>query len=74
MTDAIKQHILAALKHPEAEDGLYFRNFYFLHEEDEREAVPGSEYQILNALRELISEGQVVTDESGEEVVFFLNQ
>jgi hypothetical protein len=68
--DRIKGEILAALDHPEAEDGLYFRNFYHLHEEDEREPVKGSQEQILEALRELIDEGQVATDETGDEVIF----
>ena len=39
----IKAQILQALAHPEAEEGLYFRNFVHLHEEDEREAVEGDE-------------------------------
>lgn len=75
MTDthqSIRAQILAALHHPEAEEGLYFRNFYHLHEEDEREAVRGSQEEILEALRDLISEGLVRADESGPEVVFAL--
>jgi hypothetical protein len=68
----MKEQILSALAHPEAEEGLYFRNFYHLHEEDEREAVRGNDLQILEALKELIQEGRVRADESGEEVIFFL--
>lgn len=67
----IKSQILAVLDHPEAEDGLYFRNFYQLHEEDSRASVKGSEVEILEALKQLIKEGQIETDESGEEVIFF---
>lgn len=70
----IKTQILTVLEHPEAEDGLYFRNFYQLHEEDARTPVKGSEIEILEALKQLIKEGKVGTDESGEEVVFFLSK
>ena len=69
--DGIKSQIMTVLDHPEAEDGLYFRNFYQLHEEDSRTPVKGSELEILEALKQLIQEGQVDTDESGEEVIFF---
>ena len=31
----IKREILAALSHPEAEDGLYFNNLIIVHEEEE---------------------------------------
>ena len=70
--DQIKKQILEALKHPEAEEGLYFRNFAHLHEEDERPQVAGEEIEILDALKELIASNRVRVDESGEEVVFFL--
>lgn len=66
----VKQQILLALKHPEAEEGLYFRNFSDLHEEDERPAVKAEQVLILDALKQLIDEGQVIADESGKEVVF----
>lgn len=68
--NTIKTAILQALQHPEAEEGLYFRNFYHLHEEDERNAVVGDEVEILDALHELVQEGKVKMDESGEEVIF----
>ncbi len=70
-TNDIKSQILAVLAHPEAEDGLYFRNFYQLHEEDTRSAVKGSEVEILEALNDLLQEGQITADESGPEIVFF---
>ena len=70
--EEIKEQIIAALSHPEAEEGLYFRNFTNLHEEDERNAVEGDEIEILDALKDLISEERVTIDESGDEVVFFL--
>ena len=69
---AIKAQILAALSHPEAEVGLYFRNFAFHHEEDERPLVEGQELEILDALKELIDEGRVVLNDEGEEAVFLL--
>lgn len=68
----VKSQILEALRHPEAEEGLYFRNFYHLHEEDERPAVQAEESDILDALRELVGAGKVVLDETGPEAVFSL--
>lgn len=70
--NGVKSQILEALRHPEAEEGLYFRNFYHLHEEDERPAVRAEEADILDALRELVGEGEVVMDETGTEAVFSL--
>lgn len=66
----IKTQILTALSHPEAAEGLYFRNLWHLHEEDERPAVEANEVDILDALKELISEGRVSMDETGKEVIF----
>lgn len=68
----VKKQILQALSHPEAEEGLYFRNFSDLHEEDERPAVQAEQELILDALKQLIDDGQVVADESGKEIVFLL--
>lgn len=73
-SEKTKRQIITALSHPEAEEGLYFNNFQTLHEEDERIVVEASELEILDALRELIAEGKVVTDESGTEVVFLLKR
>lgn len=70
--DSVKEQVLAALKHPEAEEGLYFRNFRHLHEEDERPAVNADQVDLLDALNELIGEGKVQMDETCDEVVFFL--
>ena len=68
----VKGQILKALTHPEAEEGLYFRNFYHLHEEDERPAVEARQDLILDALKELISEGRVQMDEGEGEAIFSL--
>ena len=68
----VKQQIMQALQHPEAEEGLYFRNFANLHEEDERPAVEGDQLEILDALKELIDEGVVTVTEGEEELVFAL--
>ena len=70
----IKDEILSALTHPEAEEGLYFRNFTLLHEEDERPMVHGDQVQILDALHELMDEGKVKMSDSGEEAIFSLSQ
>lgn len=70
----IRSKVIAALQHPEAEEGLYLDNFHHLHEEDERVRVNATELQILDTLKELIAEGKVTADESGEAVVFMLKK
>ena len=70
--DGIQKAVLVALKHPEAEEGLYFRNFFQLHEEDERDIVPASRADIITALTALIKDGSVALDENEGEVVFKL--
>ncbi len=69
----IKKQIITALSHPEAENGLYLNNLIAVHEDEERIQVEGSEIEVLDALKELISEGSVETDESGEQIVFYLS-
>ena len=71
-TDKVKDQIMQALSHPEADEGLYFRNLYHLHEADERPAVEAAPEAILKALEELISEGHVQQDTSGEEPIFVI--
>jgi hypothetical protein len=66
----VKTQILEALEHPEASDGLYFRNFYVLDDVDDRPMVEADEATILEALRELIHEGKVRFDEYAGELVF----
>ena len=70
----IKKDILSALAHPEADEGLYFRNFQNLHEEDERPIVRGTQKQALDALKELIEEGKVIVDDSFDELIFKLSE
>lgn len=67
---AVKDAIMTALSHPEAEDGLYFRNFFHLHEEDQRPVVEAQEDELFEALRALIGEGVVSMRGSGTDVVF----
>lgn len=68
----IRQEIITALSHPEASDGLYFRNFQNLHEADDRPSVGGDEIEVLEALKQLIAEGVVTVDDSHKEMIFFL--
>jgi hypothetical protein len=72
--EAIKNAIIEALSHPEAEDGLYLNNLQVVHEEEERPPVPGTQLEILDVLRDLISEGRVYTNEEGEDVIFLLKE
>ncbi len=69
----IKKQILKALSHPEAQEGLYFRNFSHLHEEDERIAVDARDEDILDALEQLIKEGRVNMDAGQGEAIFYLS-
>ena len=66
----LKKQILAALRHPEAEEGLYLDNFYHLHEEDERPAVQGTESEIMDTLVQLVEEGKVIMDSSQKSTIF----
>lgn len=70
----IKSEIISALEHPEAEDGLYFSNLTELYEEEERPSVVGDDIEILDALKELIDEGRVVTMEGEAGTIFMLNR
>lgn len=70
--DRIRKEILSALAHQEAEDGLYLNNLQVVHEEEDRTLVSGSQLEILEALKVLIEEGAVDTDESGDDVIFSL--
>ena len=75
MTDSlekIKDQIMQALSHAEADEGLYFRNLYNLHEADERPGVEAAPELILKALEELVRDGHVHQDVTGEEPVFIV--
>lgn len=66
----VKQEILEALRHEEADEGLYFSNLYELHEEDERSAVSGDVALIEQAVKELVSEGRItIRDDEGAVVL-----
>ncbi|MEZ4754834.1 MAG: hypothetical protein R3A13_11105 [Bdellovibrionota bacterium] len=68
----VKTQIIEALRHPEADEGLFYRNFTLLHEEDERPPVVAEDIDILDALRELIREGRVEVLDGSEEPIFLL--
>lgn len=72
--DDIKSDILAALAHPEAEEGLYLNNLMVVHQEEERRPVRGTQLEVLDALKDLILSGKVTTDESGDDVIFSLRK
>lgn len=72
--ERIKSEILAALRHEEAEDGLYFNNIVVVHEEEERPIVTGTDQDIRTALKELIEQGIVATEMSGSEVIYRIAQ
>lgn len=68
----IKKQIVAALSHPEAEDGLYFNNFIVVHEEEERPIVQGEESEVRDVLEQLIKEGVVESSGTGDGEIFRL--
>ncbi len=68
----IKAQIEAALSHEEAEDGLYFNNLIAVYEEEERQVVEGSQEDVITALEELLEEGKIIEDDSGELSLFKL--
>lgn len=70
--EQVKSQVLKALHHPEAEDGLYFRNLYRLHEEDSRQPVTAEKDEILTALNLLVEEGKIELDQSAGELTFHL--
>ena len=68
----VRDSIVEALSHNEAEDGLYFRNFFLLHEEDQRPGVKASKKDLLVALNELLEDGVVKVDYDELEITFRL--
>lgn len=70
--ERIKRQIIAALSHPEAEDGLYFNNLIIVHEEEERPIVEGEEAQVQAALDALVREGSITVTPTAQEHVYRL--
>jgi hypothetical protein len=68
--NSIRKQIIAALSHPEAEDGLYFNNLIVVHEEEERPIVEGEEGVIRGVLKEMIAEGVVSSSGEGAQEIF----
>ncbi len=69
----IKLQIVTALSHPEAEQGLYLDNLLYVHEDEERPVVDAEQEDVLDSLKELLSEGLVKMVDEGEKVVFMLS-
>lgn len=68
----LKDEIILALSHPEAEAGLYLTNLIAVHEDEERPVVSGTDLEVLDALKDLIADGLVEIDDLGENVAFRL--
>ncbi len=69
---SIKEQIVAALSHPEAEDGLYFNNLIIVHEEEERPIVEGEETIILQVLDDMVGDGLVCVSGEGAQRIYSL--
>ncbi len=72
--EQVKLQIIMALQHQEAEEGLYLRNFFHLHEEDERPAVTAPEEDIVDALNDLIEIGIIRTERDPAGMIFLLQE
>ncbi len=72
--NSIKEQIVAALSHPEAEDGLYFNNLIVVHEEEERPIVEGDETVILQVLDDMVIDGMVSVSGEGSQRIYMLVQ
>jgi hypothetical protein len=68
----IRDQIVAALSHPEAEDGLYFNNLVVVHEEEERPIVEGEETAVLQALEDMRTEGLICVSGEGSQRIYAL--
>ena len=71
-SNSIRKQIIAALSHPEAEDGLYFNNLIVVHEEEERPIVEGNEAEIMAVLNKMVQEGLVSASGIGSQQIFTL--
>lgn len=69
----IKDEILSALSHPEAQDGLYFWNLGHVSEMDLRPRVRADDDDIYLALLELLRDEEVIMESGENEAVFRLN-
>lgn len=72
-SNIIREQILAALRHPEAEDGLYFNNLIVVHEEEERPIVEGHENDIQAVLDSMISEGVLSVVGEGNQRIYAIS-
>jgi hypothetical protein len=68
----IRKQILAALSHPEAEDGLYLNNLIVVHEEEERPLVEGEEADVLRILNKMVADGDISATGEGSQRIFSL--
>lgn len=71
-SNSIREQILAALSHPEAEDGLYFNNLIVVHEEEERPIVEGDEAVILQTLEDMVLDGTLSVTGEGSQRIYKL--
>jgi hypothetical protein len=70
---SLRNQIIAALSHVEAEDGLYFNNLIVVHEEEERPIVEGDESEIVNELNLMVAEGIISSVGEGSQRIFKLS-
>lgn len=70
----LRKQIIAALSHPEAEDGLYLNNLIVVHEEEERPLVEGDESVVSRVLEEMIADGEISVSGEGSQRIYSLLQ
>lgn len=72
--ETIREQILAALKHPEAEDGLYFNNLIVVHEEEERPIVEGAEADVQKVLDAMVEAGELTVVGEGSQKIYSISE
>lgn len=68
----LESQITQALKHPEAEDGLFFQNFAIVHESEDRQPVSASDQDLIKALESMVLKKQVSLNAMDGKVIFKL--
>jgi hypothetical protein len=66
----LKNQIINALNHTEAEDGLFFQNFIIVHESEDRQPVMTNDAGLIYALEDLVKDEKVSMGVMDGKVIF----
>lgn len=70
----LKEQIITALNHAEAEDGLFFQNFIIVHESEDRQPVTTNDAGLIYALEDLVKDEKVTMAAMDGKVIFQLKK